>query len=312
MKKIPLISFVVFASIACGKSEPPPPANSPPPAPLPALAPPVVPSTELLDFEGEVGLLVRSSDTKRVIPPLLVQIKGDKFRFDVPEGVMGKAKFDKHAYVVVQPARKELFVVLHERKQVVKVELERLGDQIKNLAPTTATEHDKAQAAPAQLTKTGTSAQVAGRRCEEWELVTDKGGKTNLCIASESTSWFQLPTIGLPPEHAWARELFDGKHLPLRVIAFDASGAEDGRIEVTKLEKKPIADAAFEIPANFETIDLAAMIGGMMAGAFPPGLKLPPQLVGTDGKVPPHVQEMMRKMMERAQAAKAKSKKEPQ
>lgn len=313
MKKLPWLSLAFCSLLACSKDEPPPaPAALPgavPPLPAPAAAAPA--SEDLLGFEGEVSVLARSRNQKRQMAPITLQIKGDKVRFAVPEGaVAGKASIDKSAHVIVQPSQKRLALVQPQRKQVVQIDLEKLGDQLKSLAPSDKTAQQAEARAP-ELKKTGTMSEVAGRRCEEWEVTDADGEKARLCIARDRTSWFALPTIGLPAEHSWARELFDGAHLPLRAIDLDASGAEEGRIEVTKLEKKAIADATFEVPADFETIDLAAMLGGLMAGAFPKGVKLPPQLVGADGKVPPQVEEMMRKMMERAKAAEAKAKKAP-
>jgi hypothetical protein len=308
MKKIPLALSLVLVSSACHESEPVSPPKPPSPPPIPAASAQPT-STDLLGFEGEVGLLVRSNEAKEAIPPVLVQVKGAKLRFDLPAGVMDQSPIAKNAYVVAQPDDKRLFFVLPTRKQVVKIELEKLADELENLSPAKAA----AQAKPApeallQVTKTGTIAEVAGRRCEEWELVPQQGNKMRLCVANDSNAWFQLPTIGLPTEHAWARQLFDGKHLPLRVVSYAPTGSEEGRLEVTKLEKKPVADSVFELPAGYETVDLAAMIGSMMASALPAGVKLPPELAGPDGKMPPHVREMMRKMAERASAAKAKKK----
>ena len=57
-------------------------------------------------------------------------------------------------------------------------------------------------------------------------------------------------------------ELMDGKHFPLRFIAFDKAGAEESRFEVTRIDKKALAPARFEIPPGYKVVDLEQMMRG--------------------------------------------------
>src|SRR5204863_1182421 len=80
-------------------------------------------------------------------------------------------------------------------------------------------------------------------------------------------------------------------------------GAARDRIEVTKLEKKPLADALFVAPPGYQTIDLEQMMNGLMAGHMPPGM-MPGQAPGMPGQpapsapgqmpttMPPNMQQM--------------------
>jgi hypothetical protein len=84
-----------------------------------------------------------------------------------------------------------------------------------------------------------------------------------VCVASEGASWFQLPALGLPSEHAWAAELLDGKHFPLRLVDFGADGKEKARIEVTKIDKKTLQASKFEVPAGYKVMDLSQLMQGI-------------------------------------------------
>jgi hypothetical protein len=89
-----------------------------------------------------------------------------------------------------------------------------------------------------------------------------------------------LPITGIPTEYAWAMELMDGKHFPLRVIGYDEkTGAEEGRVELTKFEKKTLPATLFDMPAGYKVVDVEQMFAGL---AHQPGLGAPggPNLAG--------------------------------
>jgi hypothetical protein len=112
--------------------------------------------------------------------------------------------------------------------------------------------------------------------------VTEESRKmATFCVADQGASWFHLPITGIPTEHAWALELMDGKHFPLRMIGYDKkTGAEEARVELTKFDKRPVAPAIFDMPPGYKIVDISALFGklgagqapGMVgAGAFAPG-----------------------------------------
>jgi hypothetical protein len=65
------------------------------------------------------------------------------------------------------------------------------------------------------------------------------------------------------------------------MIAYDEkTGAEDARIELTKLEKKPLAASLFDMPAGYKTVDMGAMFA-QLAGA--PAMGAPGAPFGAPG-----------------------------
>jgi len=278
----------------------------------------------LTGFEGELDLLGKSP--KRTQPvPVAVLVKGTKLRFDVPTDLEDGPKLGGKAYMVVSAAEKKVFTVLEAQHQVVVMGLESLAEQVKQWKPPQERTAEP-EKVPPKVTKTGHTDVVAGYSCEDWEIVSAKGERARVCVSNQGASWFELPTIGLPPDQAWARELFDGHHLPLRFVGYDAAGAEDGRLEVSKIEKKALTDSLFEIPAGYRIMDMGEMMRGMMGSmpmmgmhapvpgvvpsglpsgfALPPGAQLPPGMKLPPGvTMPPNAEAMIKQMQERARAA---------
>ena len=250
-------------------------------------------------------------DAKHAAPIVRLQVKGKKLRFALPEGFEGGGpQIDPKGYVVIDGAEKKLLAVSDEKRQVVIIPLDKVSEQMTQLGKAAAPEGEvKPGTKPAELKKTGKTDTVAGRSCEEWEITSGDKTKLLMCVSNEHASWLQLPTLGLPSEHSWARQLMDGQHLPLRAISLEPSGKEKGRIELLRLEAKTLDDALFAVPADYKVIDLGEMMRGMatmLGGATPPGVggqgAMPP---GMAGKLPPNFQAMMARMRDQMKAMKA-------
>jgi hypothetical protein len=166
---------------------------------------------------------------------------------------------------------------------VIVVDLNQAGEHLKSLGsgapiPGAKSKGDQPSKPPPKVTKTGVMDQVAGFKCENWEVSEESRKVATLCISDQGASWFHLPLTGIPTEYAWALELMDGKHFPLRMIGYDkATGAEEGRFELTKFEKKPLAQTLFDIPPGYKVVDAAAMFAQLGAlqgapGAMPIGM----------------------------------------
>ena len=74
------------------------------------------------------------------------------------------------------------------------------------------------------MVKTGKKETVAGYACSDWEVTNADRSKLDLCVAEKGASFFHFPSLaGIPTEHAWALELVDGKHFPLKGVSFGLS-----------------------------------------------------------------------------------------
>jgi hypothetical protein len=237
-------------------------------------------------FEGEIdGFFKDSSKPGAQQVPLDLEVKAGKVRLAVPEGLakgampmMGGA--GEKAYVIYDSGAKKMTIVTDTKKEAIVLDINNAGKTMPT-PPPGAPGHP-GSASPSKVTKTGKTDTVAGYTCEYWDITSDhKEG--SVCVASDGPSWLQLAESALPSSQSWAAELVDGKHFPLRFIGYAKDGTtEESRVEVTKIDKKTLADTEFQVPAGYKTIDLEKMMQGM--GGMP-GM---PQGIPGMPPMPPH------------------------
>ncbi len=296
-----VVMLGVLAAVGCKKPAPASDSAASSGAAAPAAsaaAPSLSGSLAMLEgFEGEVALHAKgkasSKDPAAKDVSFALQVKDGKFRVDVPQGLSDSHELDG-AFALVKPAEKKLFVVMVAKKQAVLLDFDKLATQVKDMSTRMHPSGGagKPPESPPVVEKTGKSDTVAGYRCEVWHIADAKSKSTvDLCIAQEGASWFHIPLLGVPAEYAWASEILDGHHFPLRAV-INENGAEQGRLEVTKIEKKSLPAASFEVPAGINVMDLdqmmGAMMGGMRPGMMPPGMRpgmMPPGM--PPGMMPP-------------------------
>ena len=222
-------------------------------------------------FEGEIGVSAKGKLAGKAVSDtpanLTLLVKDGKFRFELPEGLAGAQALGK-AYVLVEPADKKLYAVMDDKKQAVLIDLDKLAAQAKSFGG--AAQHRPSSGAPPQITKTGKTDTVAGYKCEIWHVVSEKS-VGDLCIAEQGTSWFHIPLSGAPAEYAWASEITDGKHFPLRFVASE-NGVEQGRVEVTSIQKKALPAEQFQVPTGYAVLNLEQMLSAMLGGGVPGGM----------------------------------------
>jgi len=299
LNRLGALGLLAFTFVACHKNSGPSPSGSAiAPGSAGALPPTSAASGASLavldNFEGEIAVAAKGklAGKQALAAPISfrLQVKDGKFRVDLPEGLAPSEGLGK-AYALVTPADKKLYFVLDAKKQTILVDFDKFAAQAKALNRA----HPPAgSAGTPNVEKTGKTDTVAGYNCEIWRIVqTTSTGE--LCIAAQGTSWFNIPLSGVPAEYAWASEITDGKHFPLRFVALE-NGAEQGRLEVTAIEKKVMPAAAFTVPP-YPVIDLEQMLGGMlggmgmMPGMMPGGMVPPGALPGS----PPALQHGLKK-----------------
>jgi hypothetical protein len=252
-------------------------------------------------FEGEIDVTGKGDKPGEAPVSLAVLIKEGKIRVDIPESLAksgaGPLGSNAKGYGILDSAAKKVYVVLDSSKQVIVIDLNKVGEQVKGLTPPSPAprpEHGNAapKEAPPKVTKTGKYDTVAGYKCENWDVTSDHREGT-VCVAQEGFSWLSFPMAalnGVPTEHLWMAELLDGKHFPLRFIGFGPDGVkESSRIEVTKVDKKTLPATDFVYPPTYAVIDIAQMFGGMGAmGNMPRGMGGMPGGMPSGYPMPPH------------------------
>jgi hypothetical protein len=264
-RNLAFVGVLVVATSGCNKKSVPAGADKTGPGAAASAAPAAAVEQALAllsQFEGEIDLTATNSEQK---PPrtdaFALRVKSGKVRVDLPEKLRAGSPLGEGAYVILDATAKKLEVVATQQQQVFVVDLNTSGDKLKALG---ASRRGPQQEAPkVSLNKTGKFDTVAGRKCENWEAVGDSR-KSTICVAEENASWFQIPLSSFPSEQAWAAELLDGKHFPLRFVAYGKDGVtESQRVEVTKIDKKALPAADFEYPATYHVSDFGQMFAGL-------------------------------------------------
>jgi hypothetical protein len=198
-------------------------------------------------FEGEITMMV----TDPVKPPpksITYDVKGTKLRFEAPDsgGPMSGG------YVIFDTTAKKMTAVNDAKKTAMVMDV----GAFQGLAPGAA-------AGPKPtVDKTGKSDVVAGYACDVWKVSDPNGEHADVCVAKGIT----FPAMG---RHAsWMSSLEDT--FPLRAISYDSAGKEKSRMEVTKVDKKALDDAMFQVPPGYTTQDMAEMMKGLGGGGGMP------------------------------------------
>ncbi len=281
MKNLPLVSVLVLAGVTgCDRiaglfghgADPVGSTGSAPGAP--AAAPAAnndLPS--LAGFEGEIDLLAKGKSSPAPVA-LNLLVKNDIVRLDVPSDLLSAspaARFvgDGRVYAILRAAEKKAFVVLDAKRQAIVLNLDQVGDQAKSFRHGPPGGQDTPAADPPKVVKTGKREIIAGYSCEDWDVLSADRSKVSTCVADKGASFFRLPLTGIPTENAWALELMDGNHFPLRGAAFDRDGSQSGSVEVTKLDKRSLDASQFEVPAGYKQLTLDEMMQGLGGGGLP-------------------------------------------
>jgi hypothetical protein len=231
-------------------------------------------------FEGEIDGFTQKAGAAQT--PISLLLKGDKVRFEVPEDMAKNAGqfLGEKAWAVYDSAGKKLTAVSDAKKQAVVIDLNS-GRPVGGFGPGAHGPGAPPSGPPSKIVKTGKYETVAGYKCEDWDVTSDHKEGT-LCVAEQGVSWLSLPLSALPSERAYMAELVDGHHFPLRFVSFGKDGAtEEQRIEVTKIDKKSLQDAQFQVPQDYKVMDLDKMFAGMggmpgMPPGMPSGMTMPP------------------------------------
>jgi Domain of unknown function (DUF4412) len=234
-------------------------------------------------FEGEIDGFTKENKPGAAQVPLSIFLKSNKVRFEIPEALTkgtkaapGGSPFGDKGYVIYDGGAKKLWLVDDAKKEAIEIDLNQTGaGKTFPFSPPSPGGHGGSAPSgpPTTVTETGQYDTVAGYKCELWDIKSDHKEGT-VCVATQGLSWMSIPMTGIPTEQAWMLKLFDGNHFPLRFVGYQKDGTtEENRIEVTKIDKKPLPDTQFQVPAGYKIIDLAKLFSSF---GMPSGMPVPP------------------------------------
>jgi hypothetical protein len=100
------------------------------------------------------------------------------------------------------------------------------------------------------VTQTERYEKIAGAECEVWE-VDRLGERFSACVA-RGIGPYTLDKILTAAR--WGNYLTADGYFALRSVAYDASGAETQRLEVTKIVRRTVDESTFAIPTQYKNV----------------------------------------------------------
>ncbi len=190
-------------------------------------------------FQGSLTMTITSAGK----PPqtMVYMVKGTKMRFNTPVG-------DRrgNGYVLVDTTGTKMTTVMDSTKTAMVMDMSSpMGGQVSAAA----------DAKKPSFERTGKTDIVAGYSCDIVTVVEANGDKGEACVA-KGISYPKMGATG-----GWMNSLNDS--FPLRSVIHDPAGTEKLRMEVTKIDKTPIDDSQFEVPAGYKTTSMEDMLKGM-------------------------------------------------
>jgi hypothetical protein len=219
-------------------------------------------------FEGEIALTVQGA-LGGAPPPTRVMnvsvlVKNGSLRVPLPDLLPVTAGMGM-AYLLVFPEKKQLYAVSDNKLEATLIDLAGLLAHSGVKAPS-GTAGGPTLAASESYVR-GETETIAGYLCEHWSIQLTTGAM-DLCVAQQSVHWLRVSLGPVGKKHPWASELMDGSHFPLRIVTRQAA-AEQGRIEITRIEKKPVSASNFQIPPNYAVTSLSELLSSLGLHAAP-------------------------------------------
>jgi hypothetical protein len=199
-------------------------------------------------FEGDVTMRIT---TERSNGPqdVKVHVKGDKVRYDLPASASSQ---NQPLQAVFDMATKKVLMIMPEQRAYAVLDLNTIPPESRQAT----TERAEAQAANWTAAPTGTSKELAGHRCDQWQATNTKSNmKVDACLAPDVRINFEafLPQAMLPP--AWADKMRNGE-LPLSATVYSAEGKQTFNSQVTNVTRRTVPSSEFTPPADYKRVEL--------------------------------------------------------
>lgn len=250
----------------------------------------VAPAADESPFEGEAKLSVEGAEGEAGPRTFTVLLKGKKMRFEMPAEEAGPGVF-----AVLDLETQKMLSVVTAQKTAIEMDLGKFRESMKDFFPA-------AEEEPMNFRKTERTATIAGHTCVDWEGTSKEGDQHVVCLAKLGASWFTFPTDQFPVAPDFAKEMFDGAHVPLRVVHTER-GKKPVRMEVVSLVRRALDDGLFAAPEGFRRVDLNAAMGAL-GGLTGAAADLSKQAQAGGGALTPEMRKSLEQLQKQAEAAR--------
>jgi hypothetical protein len=195
------------------------------------------------EFEGDVDYEMRQEGEKP--SKIHYQIKPPRMRVN-----MGSDR--GNMTMIIHPTQKTVYMLMDEEKMAMKQVLK--DERIKEA---------KSTIDQGEFIKTGKIETIAGRKCEVYTYK-DQENEGEVCNASGMGA-FYLGGQGQPAS-TWEREARAKGMFPLRTTVKSKKKGQAMTLIATRIQEKKLPASLFEVPEDYQVMDMSVMGDMMMKG----------------------------------------------
>lgn len=188
-------------------------------------------------FEGTITFAISSP---RGTQAMTYHTKGDQVRIDM-ERAPGMTMS-----VLMNTTSKDVTMLMPQNKMYMQMNL--------NTMPVPPDMNDQ----DADFKKTGKKETILGYVCEQ-VVISQENREVEMWVTKGLGKFVQAnlnPRAQSPLMKKLEKELTDQGYFPLRTIARAADGSEEMKMEATSIDKKPLDDNLFVIPADYQLMQM--------------------------------------------------------
>ena len=190
-------------------------------------------------FEGKVKFKVYDGDDMQTMSYF---VKGNKFKFDPPEGEMGQG------YMVYDVDKKIMTLVMVEQKMYMEMPVDVAEEMM---------DQDNQDV---YFNNTGETQEINGYLCEKFEFVDEEGSGIAWMTKELGTFLFLGDPEGMENSQSnWQQEIMAEGYFPMLVKQENSSGELEPVFEIDEILPMPLDDEVFSVPAGYQKFDMPNM-----------------------------------------------------
>jgi hypothetical protein len=212
----------------------------------------VAPSAKAQTFEGAVTMRVGVGGAQSAVQEVEYLLRGGRARINMQ--TRGRT-----VSMIAVPAEKKMFMLMDAQNMYIEMSTDPATNPAMKPTADAATKAIENAGAP-KITRTGRKETIAGYECEH-VLVASTSQSFDVCITKAlggfSTALSAIGGMngagrGSAAQQTWQKALGEVGAFPLKVTSTDGAIA----LEVTKVEKRSIPAAQFEVPSTYSKMAL--------------------------------------------------------
>ncbi len=194
-------------------------------------------------FEGKVNMKMTYQGESHNMSYL---IKGNKIRMEVSEG-------GHSAVMIFDEGNKKMMMIMPQQNMYMEIPVDQ----------NTADNMDQDNK-DVEFTKTGETKTINGYKCEKWLYKSnDDQGVAWMTKELGAFTMFSGGSMrGSDNKPEWMKEIESEGAFPMEVDIKDKDGKDQGKLEVTSVQKESLDASLFTVPSGYKKFEMPGMNSG--------------------------------------------------